>query len=304
MSTKKIILSVIGVVLLSGLIYLIVRFQQSDKELTDYVIPQVQLVQMQITRLTTERADMQMNMVIDNPAPVGLHIDSLYYIVSIEDNEVVESTYPDAVQIEANDTTTISLPLTIYYDTLQSVLHALEQQGKDSVIYKMNATIFSDMDIIPKNKFEVEVEKLLPLIRPPEIDVTDLSVEDLDFSGATIVVEALVNNKNVFPFGFEDMYYSLQIEDNEAIEGNKPGVVNIPAKDTTQVTIPVEIDFKEMGKGLIDLIRKGDDLSYDFGLKTALVSDEHILQESEITLHATGSLKDLQTVVKEQKEEN
>ena len=304
MSTKKIIFSIIGVVLLSGLIYLIVRFQQSDKELADYVMPQLQLVQMQITSLTAERADMQMDVVIDNPAPMGLHIDSLYYIVSIEDNEVVESTYPDAVQIEANDTTTISLPLTIYYDTLQSVLDELEQQGKDSVIYKINATIFSDMDIIPKDKFDVEVEKLLPLIRIPEIDVTDLSVEDIGFSGATIVVEALVDNKNVFPFSFEDMHYSLQIEDNEAIEGTKTETVNIPAKDTAQVTIPVEIDFKEMGKGLIDLIRKGDDLTYDFILKTALVSDEHILQESEITLHATGSLEELKDVVKEQKEEN
>ena len=304
MSTKKIILSIIGVVLLFGLIYLIVRFQQSDKELADYVMPQIQLAQMQITSLTADRADMQLDVVIDNPAPMGLHIDSLYYIVSIEDNEVVASTYPDAVQIEANDTTTISLPLTIYYDTLQSVLEALEQQGKDSVVYKVNATIFSDMDIIPKDSFDVEVEKLLPLIRIPEINVTDLSVEDIGFSGATIVVEALVDNKNIFPFSFENIHYSLQIEDNEAIEGNKPEAINIPAKDTAQVTIPVEIDFGEMGKGLIDLIRKGDDLTYDFILKTVLISDEHILQESEITLHATGSLEELKDVVKEQKEEN
>lgn len=304
MSTKKIIFSVIVVVLLAGLIYLIVRFHPSDKEVADYVMPQIQLVQMQITSLTADRADMQMNVVIDNPAPIGLHIDSLYYIVSIEDNEVVESTYPDAVQIEANDTTSISLPLTIYYDTLQSVLDALEQQGKDSVVYKISATIFSDMDIIPEDKIEVEVEKLLPLIKPPEIDVTDLSVEDVGFSGATIVVEALVDNKNVYSLSFEDMDYSLQIEDNEAIEGHKSEVINIPAKDSAQVTIPVEIDFKEMGKGLIDLIRKGDDLTYNFILKTALVSDEHILQESEITLNATGSLKELKEVVKEQKEEN
>lgn len=159
------------------------------------------------------------------------------------------TTYPDAVQLETNDTTTISLPLTAYYDTLESVLEALEQQGKDSVVYKINATIFSDMDIIPKGKFDVEVEKLLPLIRIPEINVTDLSVEDIGFSGTTLVMEALVNNKNVFPFGFEDMDYSLQIEDNEVIEGHKFGVINVSAKDTAQVTIPVEIDFWEMGKG-------------------------------------------------------
>lgn len=304
MSTKKVIFSVIGIAILAGVIYLVVMFQQSDKKVADYVVPQLQLAQMQLTNLTAERADMQMDVVIDNPAPVGLHVDSLYYVVSIEGNEVVQTTYPDALDVEANDTTTISLPLIIYYDTLQSVLNELEQQGKDSVVYKINATIFSDMDIIPKDKFDVEVEKLLPLIRIPKIEVTNLSVEDLGFSGATIVVEAMVENKNVFPFGFEDMHYSLQIGDNETIEGDKNETVNIPAKDTANISIPVEINFKEMGRGLIDLIREGKDLSYDFNLTTALVSDEQMLEESEITLNATGSLGNLADVVKEQAEEN
>lgn len=304
MSTKKVIFSIIGVAILAGLIYLVVKYQQSDKEMADYVVPQLQLAQMQLINLTDERADMKMNMVIDNPAPVGLNIDSLHYTVYIEGNEVVKTTYPDSLQIDANDTATISLPLTIYYDKLQSVLDALEQQGKDSVVYKINATIFSDIDIIPKDRFDLEVERRLPLIRMLEIDVTDLKVEDLNFSGATMKVEALVKNKNVYSVGFEDMYYRLQIEDNELLEGAKPGTVNIPAKDAATITIPVELNFKELGKGLYDLIRKGDELRYDFRLSTEMVSDEHILEESEITLNATGQIKTLVDVAKEQAKED
>lgn len=293
-----------GAVIVVGIFYLILTFQQSDKEMEEYVVPQLEYAQMQLTRLTAEKADMNMNMIIDNPAPIALNIDSLYYTISIEGNEVVATTYPDSLQIDANDTTMVSLPLTIYYDKLKSVLDRLEQEGRDSATYKVNATIYAENDIIPKDKFNLEVEKVLPVIRTMEVDVTNLSIEDLDFSGATIVVEALVENKNPFPSGFKDMHYSLQIEDNEAVEGSKPGTVKIPAKDTATVSIPVEIDFKEMGKSLIDLIKKGDELSYDFSLRTALVSDEHILEESEVLLKAAGKLRNLKDAAEGQAGDN
>jgi LEA14-like dessication related protein len=100
------------------------------------------------------------------------------------------------------------------------------------------------------------------------------------------------------------MSYQLQIEDNEGMEGNKPGTINIPAKDSATITIPVELNFKELGQGLYDLIRKGDELRYDFNLSTTMVSDEHLLEESDITLNATGQLKTVIDAAKEQDKEN
>lgn len=294
----------IGITMLAGLIFLVVIFQRSDKEMADHLMPQLLLAQIHIVNFSAERADMKMDITIDNPAPIGLNIDSLYYIISIEGNELIETTYPDSLQIDANDSTTFSLPLTVYYDKLKSVLDKLEQEGRDSVVYKINATIYADTKIIPKDEFNLEVEKLLPLIRTPGIDVMDLSVEDLKFSGATVVIEALIENKSLFSYSFEDIHYNMQIEDNEMLEGNKPGIINIPAKDTAIITIPVAIDFKETGRSLVDLIRKGNDLSYDFRLTTEIVSDEHVLEESEIILHVTGKLKNLADVVKEQAKEN
>ena len=289
----------VGIVILAGILYLIIYFQRPGNEVADKVVPQLELAHMQITSLTAERADMQMNMIIDNPAPVGFNIDSLSYTISIEGHNLINSTYPDPLQLEANDTTMVSLPLTIYYDKLQSVLDKLEEEGRDSVDYKINATIFSDAALIPNDEFELEVEKKMPLIRIPEIRVTDLSVENLSFSGALIQVETFIVNENVFPIGFEDMHYSFQLEDNETIEGHKPEAVSIEAKDSATITIPVELNFKEMGKGLIDLIKEGGDLQYDYWLRTTLTSDAHMLEDSEMILNASGTLKELKEVAEE-----
>jgi len=299
MSTRKIIFAVIALVILAAIVIGVVKFKQSDKSVADYVVPELKMGQMQVTNLTAEKADMKMNMLIDNPAPVGFSVDSLYYTVSIEGNEIARTTYPDSLRLEARDSTTVELPLTLYHDKLADVLKSLEQQGRDSALYTINATIFTDMALIPKDKLNMKVEKRLPLIRIPEIHVTDIKMKDVGFKGATMVVETSIKNDNVFPIRFSDMNYRVQVDNNGWMEGSKPGTVNIPAKGTTTMTIPMDVKLKEMGKNALDLIRKGTDVHYDFRMNTKLASDSQVLKESNIALNSSGQLKTVIDAVKE-----
>jgi LEA14-like dessication related protein len=246
---------------------------------------------------------MKMNMLIDNKAPVGFSIDSLFYTVSIAGTEVARTTYPDSLRLEARDSTTVELPLTLYHDKLADVLKGLEQQGQDSAMYTVNATIFTDMALIPKDKLNLKVEKRLPLIRIPEIHVTDIKMKDVGLKGATMVVETSIRNRNGFPIRFTDMNYRVQVDNNGWMEGSKPGTVNIPAKDATTMTIPMEVTLKEMGKNAIDLIRKGTDVHYDFRMNTKLASDAQVLKESKIALSSSGKLKTVVDAVKEHKKD-
>lgn len=244
-----------------GVGYAVFKLKRSDKEIADYVVPKIAFRQMQLTNLTPERADVKMRMIIDNPAPIGFKIDSLFYVVFIADQEVARTTYPDTLRLKAKDSTELTLPLTLYYDKLKDVTDRLANQGQDSVLYRINATIFSTTKLIPKDKFNLKVEKKLPLITVPDVKITNIKVNDLKLKGATMQVEAAVRNRNVFPISFKDLAYSVQIEDNEAVEGNKPGIVKIPANGSASFTIPVQLTFKEMGKTVLDVIRKGKDLN-------------------------------------------
>ncbi|MDQ3291040.1 MAG: LEA type 2 family protein [Bacteroidota bacterium] len=282
----------------------VVKFKRSDKKVADYIVPKLTMTSMQLTNLTAERADVKMGMIIDNPAPIGFTIDSLFYTVSIADQQVARTTYPDTLRLEAKDSTKLTLPLTLYYDKLKEVTDRLAQQGQDSVNYRVNATIFSKTKLIPKDKFNLTVEKRLPLVTIPEVKITDIKINDLKFKGATMQVEAMVRNRNVFALGLKDMAYTMKIEDNEPIEGNKPGTIDIPAKGTTNFTIPVELTFKEMGKTIIDFVKEGKDLSYNLKLNTEVVTKSNILRDSKINLTSSGKLKTVLDAVKENVKEN
>ncbi|MGV3586019.1 MAG: LEA type 2 family protein [Adhaeribacter sp.] len=299
MNTKKIIIPLIILAVLAAVVYGVVNFKKSDKKIVDYVVPELKLAQIQVTNLTAEKADMKMNMLLDNPGPVGFSLDSLFYTVSIEGNEIARTTYPDSLRLEARDSTTVELPLTIYHDKLADLLKRLEQEGRDSATYAINATIFTDMALIPKDKLNMKIEKRLPVIRIPEIKVTDIKMKDVGLRGATMVVETSIKNKNVYPMRFTDMNYRVQVDNNGWMEGSKPGTINIPAKSTAPLTIPLEIKLKEMGKNALDLIRKGTDVHYDLRMNTKLASDAQVLKESKISLTSSGKLKTVVDAVKE-----
>ena len=92
---------IIGLIILAviiGVAFAVFKFKQSDKKVADYIVPKISFQQMQLTNLTPERADVKMRMIIDNPGPIGFKIDSLFYIVSIADQEVARTTYPDTLR--------------------------------------------------------------------------------------------------------------------------------------------------------------------------------------------------------------
>jgi LEA14-like dessication related protein len=94
---------------------------------------------------------------------------------------------------------------------------------------------------MPKDKFNLKVEKRMPRIRIPEIHVTGIKMKDVGLKGATMVIETSIQNDNIFPIRFADMHYRVQVDNNGWMDGSKPGTIHIPAKGASTMSIPVDI---------------------------------------------------------------
>lgn len=300
MSARNIVFVALAIAIVILAIYLVIQFPKIWKNLGEKFLPELKSAHLQLRHLDAEHAVADLYMVIDNRAPVGFKLDSLSYTVFIGPYEAIKSTYPDSLQIKSKDTTAISLPLDIYYEKIGDVLKKYEDEGADSVIYRIDATLFTGIDAIPEGKINFSIDKKLPLIRVPEIKMKGFKIKKVNFSGATFQAEMIIANENVFPFGFRDMAYNIQFDSNQPIEGHKPDTIKIDPMDSLAFNFPLEINFGEMGKGLFELILKGGDLQYEFNLKAKLVSDSDILNDADVSLSAQGKLKELIKVAKEQ----
>ncbi len=298
--TKKILLTILFIFIASLAVFFIWRFVDYKRDTSPhktFLLPRVELSIMEITSLTSERTEMTVKVLLKNQLPFSFTADSLQYSIFINDVEVIKSHHKKTITLESNDTSLISLPLTILNQHLTSILEASERKDIDSVEYRLHATFFTD--IVFRKKFDVDVNRLLPLIYIPEVTAEQIQVDSLNFSRAVIQLLVSIKNKNVFPLEAKTIAYKFAIEDHEWIVGVIPGITNIKEQSVTELQIPIRISFKEVSKTLFDLLFKGNNVKYGLHLTFKVESENHMVQDSKVILESSGSVKSLLKAVKE-----
>lgn len=298
--TKKILLTILFVIIASLAVFFIWRFVGYKRDTSPhktFLLPRVELSVVEITSLTAEKTEMTVKVILKNQLPIGFTADSVQYSTFINGVEVIKSHHKKTIALESNDTSWISLPLTIENNHFTSILKASERKDIDSVEYRLHATFFTD--IVFKKKFDVDIKRLLPLIYIPELLSKHIQVDSLNFSRAAILLNVAVKNQNVFPIKAKNIAYKFAIEDHEWIEGVIPGVTDIKEQSVTELQIPIRVSFKEVSKTLFELLKKGKNVKYKLDLTFRIDSESHSVMNSKVILKSSGSVKSLMKTVKE-----
>jgi LEA14-like dessication related protein len=245
----------------------------------------------EISSLTAEKTEMNVSVLIKNTLPFAFRADSFQYQLYINDAEIMKSRYKKFISLEANDSSWIKLPVTVFNHDIDSVITANEKRKNDSAEYRMHASFYTD--IIFRKKFSVTVKRYLPLIHIPDLKVNRIEVDSLNFKRAAILVHADVRNDNLFDIKLKDYAYEFQIEDHEWIKGIIKGRTNIKSRSVTAIEIPVTVSFKEVGKTIFKLLRKGKDVNYKLLLNLVIESDIDMLKNSKAVIKSSGTVKSL-----------
>ena len=261
------------------------------------MLPRAELSIVEITSLTAEKTEMTVKVLLKNQLPFSFTADSLQYNISMNGVEVIKSHHKKTIKLESNDTSWISLPLTIKNHQLKSILKTSERKDIDSVEYRLQATFFTD--IVFRKKFDLDIKRLLPLIYIPELTTKHIEIDSLNFSRAAILLNVSIKNQNVFSIKAKNIAYKFAIEDHEWIEGVIPGVTDIKEQSVTELQIPLRLSFKEVSRTLFDLLKKGKNVTYKLELWFRIDSESHSVMNSKVILESSGSVKSLMKAVKE-----
>lgn len=261
-----------------------------------FLLPRLELSELEITSLTSQKTEMLVKADIKNQLPLSFTIDSLQYKIYFNDTEILKDHYKKSISLKRNASSLITLPLTIFNDSISSVMKANERENVDSVEFHFHVSFFTD--IFFKKKFNVDIKRLIPRIYIPEINAEHFEIDSLNFSRAVVQLLVSINNKNVFPFKADSIAYEVSIEDNQWIKGSIPGNMDIDAKSITDLTIPITISFKEVSKTLWDLLTKGNEVNYKLHLTFRIDSDNNMITNSKVILESEGTVKSLMKALK------
>jgi LEA14-like dessication related protein len=301
MSPKRIFLAVLAVLLIGLIAFIgvdLYHYSQNKSPYRTLVIPRLEMGHFEITELSSDRTDLRSKMLIHNPLPFNLAADSVQYKIYIGGKEVIKSTYAKSLNIRRWDSSWIDMPVTVYNEKLLDALEKADKQGKDSVVYGIKSTFYTNIPF--RKKFDVDVDKLLPLFYIPTASIEKLDFDSFSLKGVTLYINLDVGNRNKFPFQFKDMKYKFALADYPWVSGVKPGVIDIKEQDTTELTLPVRISFTGAFKSLGPLIRKGGKTDYKFAMDLKLVSDMNAIKNSKVVVNSEGQLKEIVQLAKDE----
>jgi len=296
---KKVALTLLFLAIAITASFFIWRFisYKTDKDPNKtFLLPHLELSDLEITTLDTEKMEMTVKMLIKNQLPISFTADSLQYRLFINDTEVMKDHYKKAITLKGSDSSLISLPVTVFTRDLFSILKANEKANNDSANYRLQLSFYTH--IIFKKQFTLTIKKRLPLITIPRAKAEHIVIDSLNFKRAVLRLTVSIDNKNGFATKAKDIAYRLSIENNQLVSGIIPGLTDIRANGITDITIPVTLSLKDVGKTLFDLLKKGTNVSYKLRLAFNIESGSNMIMNSKVTLESEGSVKSLIKVAK------
>ncbi len=266
----------------------------------DTLKPRLEVGRINITDISDDAIDMTMQLLIDNPLPVGFKARQLDYTVYIANTPVVEDAYKKPIEIKSGDSTLVTLPVKLKAETMTKVLKTLEQKGVDSTTYKVRSSFALDVPILGEKTFAVTIEKRLPTLYIPKIKIEDIDFGPLGLKRTDVATKVNVTNKNKFPFNITDARYTVTIDGKEIADGHQPDPILIKAQATTPVIFPVTARPGKTLSVLPKMLFDKKDTPYTVNFRCKLVDKEGDKSFSNSKFAATikGTLDDFKKLKK------
>lgn len=109
----------------------------------------------------------------------------------------------------------------------------------------------------------------VPRVQQPEVVLQGARLASLGLSGGVIEVRLSVHNPNRFAVEARALTYDLALRDAagdrwvELTEGRIDDTLRVPARDTLEVTLPVEFSYRGLDQAVRALVSRG---SFDYRL--------------------------------------
>ncbi|GAB2578349.1 LEA/WHy family protein [Spirosoma areae] len=266
----------------------------------DTLKPRLEVGRMNITDINDGAILMTMDLLIDNPLPVGFKAHQMDYTVYIADTPVVKDAYKKTIELKSGDSTLITLPIKLEAETMTKVLKTLEQKGIDSTTYKVRSSFALDIPILGEKTFAITMEKRLPTVYIPKIKIDDIDFGPLGLKRTDVATTVRVTNKNKFPFNITDARYTVTIDGKEIADGHQPDPILIKAQATTPVVFPVTARPGKTLNVLPKLLFDKKNTTYLVNFRCKLVDKEgdKMFQDSKFVATIKGTLADLKELKK------
>ncbi|MET0091126.1 MAG: LEA type 2 family protein [Candidatus Thiodiazotropha sp.] len=242
---------------------------------------------MRLTGLDMNGVDLNFDVKVDNPNPVGISLSGLDYHLKLFGRSFLKGEQPMALNLAANGRSRVQLPVRLGFQQLLSSY----QQLKDAreVAYALDLGMGFEVPLLGRVRVPVSYQGKYPIPEMPAVSLRSLDVQQISMSGARLLLKVQVDNPNDFALLLNRFNYQLKLNGFDAGSGLLDQSVNIAQDGKGTLSLPISLDFAQAGRGLYSALLAGT-IRYDLSGSMQASGSDPALQSFRIPLDKQGKV--------------
>jgi len=271
------------VIVAGGLIYIF------RAKIIAHFIPKVEQTGAIDIKVKNDTLYVSSKLLVKNKTFLKIGIDTLKYNVSLFGKTYLHSQKFIGAVLHGHGGDTVGLDIKIPYITILKDI-GVERKKSDSAGYSVNLSI-QYSTFLGKGEFPVNKSAKLKIPQPPEIEIVAIKYNKIHLK--TILAEARISiiNHSDFALSIKELKYSMNIIKQGTLQGNYTDSINIKPKETTFISIPIQITPKNLGKTIFEIIINKDNYDYTINLKAILEMTNPFKESFHIELSKDGQME-------------
>lgn len=281
---KRISIAILALIILSGAGIFIFR-----KQLKARYLPIVEQIGEINIRVKDDTSYISSKLTVKNRSFLKIEIDTMKYKVSLFNKIYLQDIKCIGMTLSSNDIDTLDLAIKIPLKEILRDIKAERMLG-DSASYSINiflqySTVFGKAEIPINRTAKIKIPQ------PPDIEVVELSSRRIRRKTIRAIAKIKITNYSVVDLTIKEMKYSMKILEHGDLKGRFGKSIKIKPKAATYISIPIEINVKNIGKTFFQVLMNKDKYDYVLTLNGILESTDPFKESFRIDITKNGNME-------------
>ncbi len=185
---------------------------------------------------------------VTNQEPAERLLVRYEYKVEINQKEFFSNSVSldEPIRIPSGGDSYIGLPVKITYSYLSATIGELGTGG----VCEVRGHLYFQDEKNRESKVSFSASGDFPIFKEPVVSIKPLKLVDLTVGGADLVFSVSIENPNPYALLVDKLGYTLKFADVKVSEGAFEGDKSLPEKGQKTFSLPMLLDFFEIGEGL------------------------------------------------------
>ncbi len=278
---RKVIISLLLMLILAGCAVV--------KNLAKIQKPKVVVAKVRFTGMNFDKVDLAFDVKIENPNQLSVKLDAFDYDLQINGASFLTGKQDAQLQILAEQTSYLKIPISLKFKELYRTFQSLQNQ--DSSRYQLKGNLYFNLPILGKTAIPVSKTGWLPMVKLPRFKSPSLKIVRLGLTGADVALNLTVENPNAFSLLLDKLDYNFSVNGTDWAGGVTSKPLRIAEKGRGAISIPISLNFLQIGQGVMQLLSGGGQATYNFTGKVDLHTSLPIIGSVQLPIHKSGQLR-------------